>query len=221
MPVNTSGEKQGQFTPVDKLAQWVVGLYITSAIVIIVYVVLDKAHARLVGRIATVQTIVVVISFILFLIWVYRTHKNLPHLDVKGLRFTPGWSVGWFFVPIMNLFRPYQVVSEAWRASYPAADISDAESWKRVKTLPIVGWWWALCLISSITTLVAGQLPSMWLSGQVDSLTVSRTYMASYITTIVFIVLTVLMVREISRFQEAKYRLISSPQQKLGEVKDE
>ena len=30
------------------------------------------------------------------------------------MTFTPGWIAGWFFVPIMNLFRPYEAVKELY-----------------------------------------------------------------------------------------------------------
>lgn len=46
---------------------------------------------------------------VVFLCWVYRANYNCRQWGAAGMRFTPGWSVGWFFVPIMNLFRPLQV----------------------------------------------------------------------------------------------------------------
>lgn len=40
---------------------------------------------------------------ILLMIWVYRSVSNLVAFNVQGLRFTPGWAVGWFFLPFANL----------------------------------------------------------------------------------------------------------------------
>ena len=37
-----------------------------------------------------------------------------------GLRYTPGWAVGWLFVPFANLVVPYFVFTEIWRNSIPA-----------------------------------------------------------------------------------------------------
>ena len=54
-----------------------------------------------------------------FLLWTYRSYRHLSALSDRDLRFSPGWAVGWFFVPIMNLFRPYQVMKEMWRKSTP------------------------------------------------------------------------------------------------------
>ena len=31
--------------------------------------------------------------------------------------FTPGWAVGWNFIPIANLWKPYQAIKEIWVTS--------------------------------------------------------------------------------------------------------
>lgn len=85
----------------------------------------------LVGYIATA---------IAFLFWQYRVSSNLRALDVENQRFSPGCGVVLWFIPIMNLFRPYQVMKEIWAESYPskAYDIVS----------PLLGPWWAIFLVS-------------------------------------------------------------------------
>jgi hypothetical protein len=56
---------------------------------------------------------------IAFLMWIHRVSKNLYPLGAVGQRFSPGWAVGWWFVPVMFFFRPYQVMGEIWRGSSP------------------------------------------------------------------------------------------------------
>ena len=58
-------------------------------------------------------------SLISLLVWIYAAHANLPALRGTNLEFSDGWAVGWFFVPIANLVKPYQVVREIWRSSDP------------------------------------------------------------------------------------------------------
>jgi hypothetical protein len=84
-------------------------------------------------------------TVITFCIWVVRANRNVRALGAQGLQFTPGWCAGWFFVPIANLFKPYQAVREVYRASDPAADARD---WKHV-TAGLVGWWWAAYILSN------------------------------------------------------------------------
>lgn len=54
-----------------------------------------------------------------------------------GMSTSPGWTVGWFFVPFANWFRPYRAVKEIWTVSQP----------ERSGPLPA---WWALWLITSL-----------------------------------------------------------------------
>ena len=62
--------------------------------------------------------------------------------------FTPGWSVGWYFIPIANLWKPYQAVKEIWIVSHKNTPADHA----------VVGWWWALLLISNLLFRIAFQL---------------------------------------------------------------
>ena len=78
-----------------------------------------------------------------FCIWIRRVNQNLRSLTAQQIRFSPGWSVGWFFVPIMNLFRPYQVVSEVHRHSHPEGQGS-----------PLLPIWWSCWVLGVLTTEV-------------------------------------------------------------------
>jgi hypothetical protein len=79
------------------------------------------------------------LSFIIFMIWFYRSHKNLQAYNSMGLKYSPGWAVGSFFVPILNLFRPYQIAQEIWTASDPQAS---TVGWKQSKLSIVVIFWW-------------------------------------------------------------------------------
>ena len=79
---------------------------------------------------------VYITCIVLYCVWVYRANKNARALGALGMKHTPGWCVGWFFVPIANLFMPYQAVREIYQASDPKADLS---SWESSHVLPEVG----------------------------------------------------------------------------------
>lgn len=94
------------------------------------------------GIIGLIQLPLFLIEIILFLKWVYRANSNVRTLGAEGLRFTPGWSVGWYLVPVANIWKPYQVMKEIFKVSKNPAD------WKNQACGPILGWWWAFWLIS-------------------------------------------------------------------------
>ena len=88
---------------------------------------------------ALVQIVLVIIAGITFLRWTYRSNTNLRALSGESMRFTPGWSVGWHFIPIANLWKPYQVMKEIWKVSHKGASTTHS----------VVGWWWALWIIAN------------------------------------------------------------------------
>lgn len=217
------------FKSLNKRATSIYWIFIIMLIISIVAFWSDYAEAQLIQRVIAGETITefeamandsrqATIAFawsilyfasaVAFLMWMHRAHKNLSALGATGLRFTPGWAVGWFFVPIMCLFRPYQVTSEIWKASEPKVDTTDSTSWKNVATSPIVGWWWAFFLISSYIAMFAARLA---FTGEELSQLLASTYsyMASEIIDVIGIPITILMVRRISQLQELKGKLIS------------
>lgn len=78
---------------------------------------------------------------ILSVIWLYRGNANVRALGATGLKFSPGWMVGWYFVPIANLWKPYQGMKELWQAS------TNQKAWPGSFVPSVLGWWWAFFLI--------------------------------------------------------------------------
>jgi Domain of unknown function (DUF4328) len=84
-----------------------------------------------------------VLATIAFLVWVYHANRNARALGAEGMEFSPGWSVGWFFVPLAGLVMPFRVVREIWKASTPEA----GKDWKQQPVSALVGVWWAVSLV--------------------------------------------------------------------------
>lgn len=55
--------------------------------------------------------IVLLVSAVTFIQWFRRAYFNL-HQRVVNLSHSEGWAAGAWFVPILNLFRPYQIMKE-------------------------------------------------------------------------------------------------------------
>ena len=88
------------------------------------------------------------VALVFWCMWVYRTYRNLPALGAQGLRYSPGWAVGYYFIPVLNLFRPFQVMRETWRASDVRYD--GGTDWRALAAPAVVGWWWAAWLASLV-----------------------------------------------------------------------
>jgi hypothetical protein len=76
-------------------------------------------------------------TIVVWLVWQHRGQSNLHALAIPRLTFSPGWAVGWWLIPIANLWKPFQTVRELWKAS------DGDEAWWRLTTWSAIGWWWA------------------------------------------------------------------------------
>lgn len=94
--------------------------------------------------IALSQFTVAIATIVLFARWIYRANFNVRQLGAQGLHFTPGWSIGYYFIPILMLWKPYQAMKEIWQASKNPA------SWTSVERGAILPWWWFFFLVSGM-----------------------------------------------------------------------
>jgi len=108
------------------------------------------------GLTALLELLVLLITIILFSIWLHRVNKNLRSLGARNIEFTPGWAVGWFFIPFLNIYMPYKVVKEVWVKSAP--DVGTGEAWQQSSSTSLVTWWWFIWIISNVLLRAAGGL---------------------------------------------------------------
>jgi hypothetical protein len=87
------------------------------------------------------------LTAILYCVWIHGANKNARALGADGMTFTPGWCVGWFFIPIANLFKPYQAVAEIYRTSDPEAG---PDTWVEVQAPPLLGLWWGAWIVTNL-----------------------------------------------------------------------
>jgi hypothetical protein len=157
--------------------------------------------------IAALQLLVYIATSLVFLMWLHRVYRNLQALGVLGLKYSPGWAVGGFFVPFLNLVRPFQVVKEIWKASDPK--VAPRYSWQDAPTSGLVGWWWALFLISSFL----GQLVWRMSAGAhtpASVLNLTNALLASDAFSALASVPAILLVRGVDRRQDEKYRRLTA-----------
>jgi len=103
----------------------------------------ERADSRVVAS-AVVWLVVFAVTAIVWCVWQHRAQRNAIELAYGKLEFTPGWAVGWWFVPFANLVKPFQTVRELWKASH------GGHNGRVVATWSVIGWWWALWLIASV-----------------------------------------------------------------------
>jgi hypothetical protein len=89
---------------------------------------------------------------IVFLIWLYRASSNARALGARDMMVTPGWAVGWYFVPLANLGMPYVTMRDLWKASAKPRD------WQIESAPATIALWWGCWIVANLTGLIAFRL---------------------------------------------------------------
>ena len=112
---------------------------------------IDEAEAATV----LAQLALFVGTAIVFLVWLYRAEVNARALGAQDMMVSPGWAVGWFFIPLVHLVMPFVAVRELWKASATPRD------WQLGPVSPVVVLWWACWLGTVISGNIAFALSRM------------------------------------------------------------
>lgn len=82
---------------------------------------------------------------VMFLVWLWRARRNAElQAGPASQRTARGWTIGGWFCPVANLWMPYRVVIDIYRAS------SDRHRFGN-----IVGAWWVLLLLNYLVGITS------------------------------------------------------------------
>lgn len=101
------------------------------------------------------QLLLTVAALVAFLIWVHRAFRNLQDAGIYT-EFTPGWAVGWFFIPIANLFMAYRAIRELWHKS--GGEVEEAGLFNAPQPAPLLGIWWGAWIINTLLSNAGGRI---------------------------------------------------------------
>ena len=81
-----------------------------------------------------------ILCVFLFSRWTYLMSLNAHNVGGHYMRYTPTWAVLWYFIPLANLWKPYQSIKEIARV-FSTRKVQNLKQSKRPLILPI---WWTL-----------------------------------------------------------------------------
>jgi hypothetical protein len=114
---------------------------------------LQASHADQFRVLRLAQAALWLVTFVVFVCWVSRTHRNLAALGATGLAYAPPRAVAAFLLPGVNVLRPPLVLQELWNASDPRQP--PGRAWRAAPTPMRVHWWWGLLLAAAVGELTA------------------------------------------------------------------
>jgi Domain of unknown function (DUF4328) len=110
-----------------------------------------------IGGLYLLSTLIQIVLAGFFIAWFQRAYRNLERASVAELRYSPGWAIGAWFIPIFNWIRPKQIANDVWRAGEGGVDVGDA-SWRSRPVALFLHWWWGIWIVSTVLFAVASVL---------------------------------------------------------------
>ena len=131
------------------ITRWSLAGYLVSAAVLLLGVLIVFIAQRFPGLfvVAGIAAIVAgfcsLITIVALCAWIYCAHANLGKNQVPELHYAPWWAVLSFFVPLLNLFVPFQAMRDLYNRSMGEPAHFSTQS------VPDVTSWWTCFLIGS------------------------------------------------------------------------
>ena len=90
-------------------------------------------------------------TIVLFCIWTNKSMKNAWAMRQNPYQtlMTPGWAVGYYFIPFLLLWKPFQGMREIWEVSF-----------RNQKSLGLLRWWWGFWLLDNFAGNISFRLPT-------------------------------------------------------------
>jgi hypothetical protein len=151
------------------------------------------------GLIILLQALLFLMTTVAWLLWQHRAYSNLRLIGSRQTERSPGWSVGYWFIPFLNLVRPYNITAELWHRSEsrnaPAQVIP-------LSGTPLLTLWWLSYLAANMTARVYSSMVS-------DATAVAQLITAKWIDMVsdalllIAAVAAIQVIRGIVRFQDS------------------
>jgi len=148
-----------------------------------------------------------------FLVWFSRSYRNLRALGAEGLEYSPGVAIGWWFVPVVNCWKPFRVAVEIWRGSDPMAMKNDLASRAGMPTPALLAIWWMGWLTALVLDNLVAAPDRLMYQGEV--VTLPMIVAAGF--DILAAALAMAVILEIDRRQNMRHASITAMSERDGQ----
>lgn len=148
-------------------------------------------------------------TLIYFIMWFRRAYFNL-HMRVPVLNHSEGWAAGAWFVPILNLYLPCQIMHELYAWTRKLLSHRGAPAFSILSTTT-VGWWWAMWLINGLVGQFVFRY-SLNADGVDELITSTFVSIVGCLTGILMVVLSIKVIDDYSK-AEAELAMLSDEEE--------
>ncbi len=170
---------------IGRLAAWATRVYLMIGVAeLMVFIISFASHElyisflywerMILGRlglmleVADLIVVAAISVLIINAVWLVRAARNAAEFDPHPKSFSGGWTLGWFFIPIANLWMPFRAIRYMWNVSIKGPSHGDDKAPRF-----FLIWWgcWVAepvvvlgTIITRTTLLLTGSLDAdLWL----------------------------------------------------------
>ncbi|WP_371667238.1 DUF4328 domain-containing protein [Streptomyces sp. NBC_00289] len=103
------------------------------------------------GFISMVFVYLTSLAIVLFLVWLARSRRNAQELSPQASLPSRGWTIGAWFIPVVNFFVPRRFVLDIGRAS--------SASWEPKRDTTLVNLWWGAGITHALLVMAGRVAP--------------------------------------------------------------
>jgi Domain of unknown function (DUF4328) len=165
-------------------------------------------YVIIVGLAALIFSVAYILCVVFFIMWFRRAYFNLHQLVPSSkLRYSEGWAAGAWFIPIFNLFGPYQIATDLFDKTESLLVESNLMAKER-KFHTVKGWWWALWVFSAVISQIGSRMQ--------DTLNMDTLIMGVFISILALVIsivcayMAIKMIKNYSQMEELLKQLDSA-----------
>ncbi|WP_406335878.1 DUF4328 domain-containing protein [Streptomyces sp. NBC_00203] len=102
------------------------------------------------GFIFMIFVYLMTLAIVLFLVWLAQSRRNAQELSPGASVPSRGWTIGAWFIPVVNFVVPRQSVLDIGRAS--------SASWEEKRDTTLVNLWWAAWTTHALVLVVGNRV---------------------------------------------------------------
>jgi len=167
-----------------------------------------KANDSRQSIISILTLIAYIVSAVFFLRWFKTAYHNLG--QKTDLRRTSGWAIGSWFIPLGNLFIPYEIMKELYVETREYLEGKNCEVIAPLKTR-YVGWWWALWITCSVVGYATAMPLIIETKGIEKVILATQISMAFHIIRIPLCLITIKVIKDYARIEPLLQQIDNQP----------
>ena len=114
-------------------------------------------EAKLIGEINSALIVFLFyLSVVAFIIWFREAYGTLVAAEVPNLKWSTGWALGGWLIPIANFVIPYLIAADIWKASDP--DDDHMPPWHEPRLQFFVPVWWVFFVVLLLVGLAGTRM---------------------------------------------------------------